>query len=133
MNTTYKCTTFVALVLLLLTTMCRYSKAMADAYATKVYPALSCVLSWLSSFTSYNMEEFAIVAILIVALAILVMGIRRKWGFVRCLRYELTLALWIYLWFYIGWCTNYTRSNLYERTKTEYVEREPFHPFVPQS
>lgn len=121
MNKTYKITTFIGLVLLLLTSLCRYSKAMADVYATKVYPTLSCILSWLSSFTKYNIYEFFVVAILILALAIVVLGVRRRWGFARCLRYEATLVLWTYLWFYIGWGTNYSRSNLYERTKTEYT------------
>lgn len=134
MNTTYKITTFIGLVLLLLTSLCRYSKAMADIYATKVYPALSCILSWLSSFTSYNLFEFAIAAIIIATLSIIVTGIRRRWEFARCLRYEATLVLWVYLWFYIGWGTNYSRSNLYERTKTEYAgyDEAEFIDFVQQ-
>lgn len=127
-------TASIGLALLLLTFLCRYSKVMADAYATKVYPALSYVLSWLSSFTNYNLEEFAIAAITFAVLAIIVMGVKRKWGFVRCLRYEATIVLWIYLWFYIGWCTNYTRSNLYERTGTEYAvyDEEKFLAFTHQ-
>lgn len=121
MNRYYKISTSVGLTLLLLTHVCRYSKPMADAYATKVYPALSYVLSWLSSFTKYNLEEFAITAIIVAVLSVVVMGVRRRWSFGRCLRYEATILLWTYLWFYVGWCTNYTRSNLYERTGTEYA------------
>lgn len=134
MNKSYKITTSIGLILLLLTTLCRYSKTMADAYATKVYPTLSCVLSWLSSFTSYNIYEFAITAIIIAALSIIVMGIKRRWGFARCLRYEATLVLWTYLWFYVGWGTNYSRSNLYERTRTEYAgyDEAKFIDFVQQ-
>lgn len=107
---------------------------MADAYATKVYPALSYVLSWLSSFTRYNLEEFAIAAIIITVLAVIVMGIILRWGFVRCLRYEATILLWTYLWFNIGWSTNYTRSNLYERTGAEYqkYDEEKFLAFTHQ-
>lgn len=121
MNRYYKTTTSIGLTLLLLTYLCRYSRTMADVYAIKVYPALSCMLSWLSSFTNYNLQEFVIPAIIIAALAIVVLTIKRRWSFVRCLRYEATIVLWTYLWFYIGWCTNYTRSSLYERTSTEYA------------
>ena len=121
MNKFYKVTTSIGLTLLLLTYLCRYSRTMADVYATKVYPALSCVLSWLSSFTRYNLQEFAILALIMAALAIVVMTIKRRWGIIRCLRYEATIVLWTYLWFYLGWCTNYTRSNLYERTGAEYT------------
>lgn len=121
MNRSYKITTSIGLVLLLLTYLCRYSRAMADVYATKVYPAFSYVFSWLSSFTEYNIQEFAIAAIVMAAVIIVVMGIRCRWSFVRLLRYEATIVLWTFLWFYIGWCTNYTRSNLYVRTGTEYA------------
>lgn len=124
MSKTFKITTIFGLTLLLLTHLCRYSKAMADAYSTKVYPVLSCALSWLSSFTEYNLEEFAIAAIIIAVLAVVVMTIKRRWGIARCLRYEATILLWTYLWFYVGWCTNYTRSNLYERTNSQYAEYE---------
>lgn len=121
-STTYKLTTSIGLTLLLLIHLCRYSRAMADVYATKVYPTLSCVLSWLSSFTRYNLEEFSIAAIIIAALSIVVIGIKRRWRLWRCLRYEATIILWTYLWFYVGWCTNYTRSNIYERTGTKFTE-----------
>lgn len=122
MSKTYKITTFLGLTLLLLTHLCRYSKTMADTYATKVYPMLSCVLSWLSSFTRYNLEEVAIAAIIIAVLAVVMMTIKHRWGIARCLRYEATIMLWTYLWFYVGWCTNYTRSSLHERTGKQYAE-----------
>lgn len=121
MNTTYKISTQTGLVLLLFTSLCRFSKTIADVYATKIYPAISCVLSWLSSFVSLSLQDFAIFAIITAAFAIVVLARRRKWSFLRCLRYEATIVLWTYLWFYIGWCTNYTRNSLYEQTGAKYT------------
>lgn len=119
---TYKISTLVGVLLAAFTLVCRWCTPLADWYATLVYPVLSTVLSWLASGVAFNLEEPAIGLLIAAFLAIIVMAVRRRWGFGRCLRYELTLLLWTYVWFYMGWCVNYSRSSIYARTLTQPTE-----------
>ncbi len=106
------------LALALFTLLCNASTMVADFYATRVYPLLSCVMSWIASFTRFSLQDLAILLILSASVAIAGVGLRRKWGYKRSLKYIGCIVLWTYVWFYIGWCCNYYRSNLYARTST---------------
>ena len=104
--------------LALFTLLCNACTTVADFYATRVYPLLSCVLSWFASFTRFSLQDLAILLILFATIAIAAIGWKRHWGYRRCLKYMGCILLWTYVWFYIGWCCNYYRSSLYARTST---------------
>lgn len=109
---------------------------LADAYATRIYPVLSAGLSWVSGLTDIALQELAIAAGLIVFAATIVTGWRKRakrQGACRTTRGQralwalgLTLkaVLWTYVWFYLAWCLNYSRSNLLVRTASQPVAAE---------
>lgn len=121
---TYRVTTCIGLLLALFTLICRFCPSWADWYALHLYPGLSAGLSWMVSGMSYNLEEPVIGLLIVMAIGLIVRAIRHRWGVWRCLRYELTLVLWVYVWFYMGWCVNYSRSSLYVRSGTEHTEHD---------
>lgn len=98
--------------------VCRFSRTAADFYAMKVYPAVSAVLSAISSPVPFSVNDVLIALFIAAALALLVLAAARRiswseWA-LRCL----TLALWVFVWFYAGWCTNYFRSDIFSRTES---------------
>lgn len=125
-------TNLIGVILCLFTIVCRFSYQLADWYANNLYPIISASLSWVSSFTSISIQDFALVGIFTLAVWGVITAVRRKWRIKRLLKYEATIVLWTYVWFYIGWCTNYSRSSIYMRTNTEYIdyEEERFVEFV---
>lgn len=114
----YKISTAIGLVLAAFCAACRWFVPVADWYAQTVYPVISDILSWISSPLPFNLEELTIIAIVLLAVTVIVTGIKKRWGWKRCLRYELTVLLWTYVWFYMAWCNNYGRSSIFERTST---------------
>lgn len=132
MSRTYRISTLVGLLLAAFTLVCRFSTPVADWYALKVYPPLSATLSWMASGLTCNLEEPVIGLLIAAAFLLIALGIRRRWGVWRCLRYVLTLVLWTYVWFYWAWCINYSRSSIYARSgsvATSYGE-EAFRTFL---
>lgn len=111
--------TLTGILLALFTIACRYSYPLADWYALQLYPRLSASLSWVASFTTASLQDIALVLLLVLQVGIVVQGIRRKWSVWRCLGQTGKLLLWTYVWFYLGWCTNYSRSSIYMRLQTE--------------
>lgn len=95
---------------------CRLYRPLADFYSLRMYPAISAALSWISSPWSFSFQGVAIVALVVLAVVIGVRAVRRKKGF---LAGELALVLWVFSWFYLGWCLNYSRSSIFERTSTQ--------------
>lgn len=109
----------IGFFLCIFTIACRFSYQLADWYAQEVYPLVSAALSWISSFTSMSVQDFAIAGIIALAIRGVVSVAQRKWEWKRFLKFEAVLIMWTYVWFYIGWCTNYSRSSIYMRTDTE--------------
>lgn len=106
------------LVLVLLfayVTWCRMNQSAADVYATKVYPLLSSILSRLSSVISISLEEILVMVFVGVVVLIIIDGIRKKRIWYSVLLREVRWLLLIYIWFYIGWGLNYSRSTLPQR------------------
>lgn len=118
MSRAYKISTIIGLVLATFCVACRYFVLIADWYAHNVYPIISDILSWVSAPIPFNIEELTIIGIVLLAVAMIVASVKNKWGWKRCLRYELTILLWTYVWFYMAWCNNYGRSSIFERTST---------------
>ena len=106
----------ICIVLLAYVIVCRYSLPAADFYALEVYPRISLVLSFISSLVPFSIQEFIVTVIIIIGLFLLTRI--RKWGFKRFAKYELLLLLSTYVWFYISWANNYSRSSIFYRTET---------------
>lgn len=122
LSRTYKISTAIGLCLLSYIIACRCSVAVADAYALYVYPVISAMLSAISSLIPWSMQESVVVLLIVLAVLIVVRGCRKKQGIWRILLHELTLVLWIFVWFYMSWCNNYSRSSILARTETPYSQ-----------
>lgn len=108
------------------------STAVADFYSLQIYPVLSGGLSYISCAIPLPLQEIAIALVVIVAVALSALSITRKWGWRRWMKYEGTILLLLYGWFYMAWCNNYSRSTIFQRTgveKKEYDERK-FKAFI---
>lgn len=102
--------------MVLLTLVCRFSTTVADMYALHVYPVVSAVLSWLSSFTTYGIQEIILAMIVIYACIVALRGIRQRRGLKVTLIPIVRILTWTYISFYTAWCINYSRSAIYVRT-----------------
>jgi hypothetical protein len=130
----YKITTGAGLLLLAFTIACRHSPPLADFYAGKLYPCLSAILSWVSSPFPFSLQDLTIVILVAGALVALVVAVVRRRGWKRILRGGLTFLLWMYVWVYMGWCVNYSRSGLLTRIGSvpAVFEKEAFETFLIQ-
>jgi len=130
----YKIATGAGLLLLAFTVACRYSPPLADFYAGKLYPGLSAILSWVSSAFLFSLQDLTIVILVSGAVVALVVAIVRRRGWKSILRGGLTFLLWIYVWVYMGWCVNYSRSGLLTRIGSvpAVFEKEAFETFLMQ-
>ena len=108
----------LGVILACYTIACRYSIRLADFYTLHIYPYISDALSRLSSVTAWPLQGIAIALLVGFLVLILYMGFSRRWKTGRCLKYVFVTLLWTYVWFYMGWCTNYYRSPLSIRTGT---------------
>ena len=122
MSKTYKIATAIGMILALYCLSCRYVAGVADAYALHIYPRISAALSAASSVIAWSIQEMLVVLMIAVLVALIVVGCLRKWGVARIVRYELLALLWIYVWFYMSWCNNYSRSSILARTQTSYTQ-----------
>ena len=114
---------FVGLALLALVAACRFWTPAADFYAERCYPLISAALSWPASLVRFSLEEIVVVGFILALLAVIVRAVRRKKGFLWWLGRTARIALWVTVWFYLGWGNNYFRTPLYSRMG---IERETF-------
>lgn len=96
--------------------VCRISTNVADMYAVYVYPHVSAVFSWLSSFVSFGVQEIIIALIVAYAVCVTVRGVKHHYGWKRITASLLRILVWTYIWFYTAWCINYSRSAIYQRS-----------------
>lgn len=97
----------------------RFSVRIGEWYSTVIYPPVSGFLSYLVSWIPYSLEEIVVVGAVLLLIAIIIYGVRKRLGFVRVLFQAYEFLLWIYVWFYIGWGCNYYRESLYARSGVE--------------
>ncbi len=122
MSKAYKISTAIGILLLLFIATCRICTPLADAYSLYLYPAISGSLSLISSVAPISFQDLAITAIIASAIIAMALCLRKRYNWKRCVRYELTILLWTYVWFYISWCNNYSRSSIFARTSTQMTE-----------
>lgn len=106
----------IAVILLLFTIVCRFSTSVADTYATFLYPHVSVVLSWLSSFVSFGVQEIVVALIIAYAVYLIIKGVRHHYGWKHIVASLFRVVVWTYVWFYMAWCINYSRSAIYQRS-----------------
>jgi len=115
---TFKLSFYAGLLLLTFILSCRFLTPVADFYSFRLYPVISCLLSLLSAPVGFSLQDATVLVLSVLFVLLIVLSIRKRWGWKKCVAYELNLLLWIYVWFYLGWCANYFRSDLFSRTGT---------------
>ncbi|MCF0243665.1 MAG: DUF3810 domain-containing protein [Bacteroidaceae bacterium] len=102
-------------MLLLLVVAIRYVPGAGEVYALYLYPTISLVLSWLSSFIPYSLEELIVVAATLIIVLYPVVALKKKRRLLIVLKNEVVMICWIFVWFYLGWGCNYYRNDLLTR------------------
>ena len=118
-----KRTTFIGLILLAFVAACRLITPVAEFYAGCCYPAIQAVLSLIAAILPFSLEEITVLAFVFLFIRIIWVAIKKKRGFMYWLKSTAVTAMWLVVWFYMGWGNNYFRTSLYERAG---VERRPF-------
>lgn len=103
----------VGVALAIFVILTRSNQRLADFYATALYPHISMALSYVSSFFKFSLYD-ALVLVLIASAIGVLFSVRREGFLGRLVRF----VLWTYVWFFMGWCVNYNRSSIFERTST---------------
>lgn len=117
-----KTSSVICILLVAFTVLCRCSVSVADIYATKVYPLLSAILSFVSSVSSLPFQSIAVLLLVFTSITNVISGCRKRLGCKGVLIQELKLLAWTYVWFYMAWCNNYSRSSIYQRANTEMID-----------
>ena len=124
--------TFIGILLLVFCVACRYYTPVADFYAERLYTLISRCLSWLGSLLRISLEEIVVLAFAVTFVDILVKAVKHKEGFFHWLGKTLVVAMWLFVWFYMGWGNNYYRTGLYQRNGIQRVSysEEAFSAFL---
>lgn len=102
------------LVLLAGILVCRYNVVAGEWYALHFYPVVSAVLSSLTGWIPFSLEEMLVVGGAVgMTIYPIIMWRKKKWR--QILRAEVEFLLWIYVWFYWGWGMNYFRQTFFHR------------------
>ena len=123
MSKRYRISLAIALALTAFIVACRFCTPLADFYSLHLYPVISAVLSWISSPLNISFQGIAILVIIAAFILIIVQSARKKADWKKCLARVASLLLWTFVWFYMGWCINYSRSSIFQRLE---VTRAPF-------
>ena len=107
--------TVIGLILLAFCIVCRFCLPAADFYAVRLYPVISGTASFIASAFPFSLEEFVVLGFVAALVAIVVKAVRRRQKFAAWAGRILMWAVWVLVWFYMGWGNNYYRTGLYER------------------
>lgn len=120
-------------VLLLLVWMTQWIPALGVVYSQSVYPVISYVLSFFSSWFPFAIGDlFIFLSIAGVIAYPIYARIKKKVSWKKILLRDGEYLLWIYVWFYLAWGLNYSQPNFHQRTNIPYVAYSPenFQEFV---
>jgi hypothetical protein len=86
----------------------------------------------MASVIMVSLEEIVVLTFAIAFVIILAVSIKNREGFLRWLGKTARAAMWLLIWFYIGWGNNYFRTPLYPRMGIEKVayEEDTFSRFL---
>lgn len=93
----------------------RFPKTTEIVYSQTLYPAIACILSFISKWVSFSVDDafYALLAVFLIVLFILVF--LRKINFGRFLLIVLQTLAIVYILFYWFWGFNYFRSGINDR------------------
>lgn len=95
----------------------RFIPSAGEWYARCAYPSVSLVLSWLSSWVPFSLDEWVVV-LGVGYLLVYPFRARKKGKAWRTIGIqEGELLLWMYVWFYWGWGMNYFRADFFRRAE----------------
>lgn len=117
----------ILIVLLAFVLTARFSVKIGEWYSVVIYPVVSGFLSYAVSWIPFSLEEIVVVGAVLLLIAIIIYGVRKRLGFVKVFFQAFEFLLWIYVWFYIGWGCNYYRESIYDRLG---VERQAYNESV---
>lgn len=106
------------IVLAAVVILCMGNCKAGDFYALHIYPVVSSVLSLVASPFGFSLQTVLFAVFIATFVAIIIRAHRQKRGFLHCLLKEITLVVWIFVWAYLGWCTNYSRSQITTRVES---------------
>lgn len=106
------------IVLAVVVILCMGNSKAGDFYALHIYPVVSSVLSLVASPFGFSLQAVLFVVFIATFVAIIIRTHRQKQGFLHCLLKEIALVAWIFVWAYLGWCTNYSRSQITTRVES---------------
>lgn len=86
-----------------------------------IYPAVSSVLSLIASPFGFSLQALSVAAFVIAFIWTIVKAFRRKQGVLTCLLKLTTILTWMFVWAYLGWCLNYSRSPITARVESGLV------------
>lgn len=98
--------------------ICRF-RPLAELYSEKVYPVVSAALSFLASPFHFSLQGIVIPILILVLLWIIVDSVRKRQGWLVGIVREANLLVWIFVWCYLGWALNYSRSSIYDRADVQ--------------
>ena len=117
----------ILIVLLAFVLIARFSIEIGEWYSVVIYPVVSGFLSYSVSWIPFSLEEIVVVGAVLLLIAIIIYGVRKRLGLSKVLFQAFEFLLWIYVWFYIGWGCNYYRESIYTRLG---VERQSYNEEV---
>lgn len=118
-------TQLAPLVLLLLAVAAvRMVPGGGEWYARKVYPVISAVLSSVSSRLPFSLGDVFVVVSAAGILFYLGRTLYKRRSFKKALVNTVVFLGYVYVWFYLAWGLNYSRTDFYTRTGVPYVPFE---------
>jgi len=103
------------LILTIIVFVCMNVRPAADFYSEEIYPLTSAVLSFIASPFPFSLQSILITIFVLSFLLFLVLSLTGKMPWKKSICRIITLALWIFVWAYAGWCINYSRSSILVR------------------
>ena len=92
------------------------SSEIGEWYALYLYPSISKIISFASSFVVFSVDEWAVLTFVFVLIGYpFYARICRRKRWLHIIGREVELILWVYVWFYWGWGMNYYRMSFYQR------------------
>ncbi len=104
----------------------------AEFYARRIYPAVSGVLSRISSPFPFSVGDCFIYGSIAGILAYLIYAFVKKRSWKKTVGRTVEYLLWVYAWFYLAWGLNYFREDFFTRTQLPYADysEEDFRSFL---
>ena len=105
------------IVLAVTVILCMGNRRAGDFYAVHIYPAVSSILSFIASPFGFSLQALFIAAFAVAFIWIIVRTCLRRQSVLTCLLKLATILSWAFVWAYLGWCLNYSRSSITARVE----------------